>query len=64
MQFRTNPHIPNDRRVRYLHLQINIQKENHNSQRRIKISFYTGYDHLKNYKCYFFFNPAGKKNAI
>lgn len=49
MKFRTNPQIPNDRRVSYLHLQINVPKENNNSQRRIKISFHTGYAHLKNY---------------
>lgn len=51
LQVRTNPCIPNDRRVSYLHFQINIPKENNNSQRRTELSFHIaiGYAHLKNY---------------
>lgn len=37
MWFRTHPYIPDDRLVSYLHFQINIPKENDNSQRRTKI---------------------------
>lgn len=49
MWFRTNPYIPTDRLVSYLHFQINIPKENNNSQRRTEISFHIGYAHRKNY---------------